>query len=436
MTRARRSIPAARPALALACALAVPLSALLPVSAPADEWSAKPRVSSRLVYDDNPRLLQDEQNDALGIITEAAVDLGWSDGRSQWAFTPRLRHNEYDRDHPELDSLDQYYTLSGSTATERARYGLNANASFATVLTTEDVVAESGRRQQLDRKVDRDSLSITPSFSYILSERNTLSVDFTASDVNYRGPGYRDYQFYTSNLSLGHALSERDTISAITYLSRYDRTLLDSGTLVPVAVGPVVVGVPLSKDTKGTTDSIGLQAGYERSLTETMKGRVAAGVVRSELNADKAKLAGGGSIELFEDSTDWGQLLNFSLNEKLERFGWEVAASRALTPTGDGVLVRHDELSGGLSRELGPLTSGRLRLVAFKEKGLKTTSDFADRDYARFEAGLSYRLTPFWTLSGSYQYRYEKYDNADDSATSNAFWVSIGYQGDKWSVSR
>ncbi len=408
------------------CALAAPVLALLPATAPADEWSAKPRVSSRVIYDDNPRLFTDNQDDALGVITDAAVDLGWSDGASQIAFTPRLRHNEYDSDHPELDSLDQYYTLSGSTSTDRAKYGLNASASFATVLTTEDVVEETGRRQQRDRQVDRDSLSITPSFSYILSERNTLSVDFTASDVNYKGPGYRDYQFYTSNVSLGHALSERDTVSAIAYLSRYDRTLLDSGDL----------GGLLRSKVDGTTDSIGAQAGYERAITETMKGRVAAGLVRSEFSADKAKLVGGGSVELFEDSTDWGQLLNFSLNEKLDRYGWEVAASRALTPTGDGVLVRHDELSGGLSRELGPLTSGRLRLVAFQEKGLKSTADFADRKYARFEAGLSYRLTPFWTLSGSYQYRYEKYNDADDSATSNAFWVSIGYQGDKWAVSR
>ncbi len=437
MTRARRSSPGARPALRWGCALAVALAVLLPAVASADEWSARPRVSSRLVYDDNPRLWRDHTNDALGVVTEAAVDLGWSDGASQLSFTPRLRHNEYGSDHPELDSLDQYYTLSGATSTERAKFGLSASASFATVLSTEDVVEETGGRERRDRKVDRDSLTISPSFSYVLSERNTLGVDVTASDVDYQGPGYHDYQFYTANLSLGHALSERDTVSAILYLSRYDRTMLESGTTLRIPFGSGSLAVPVRGDVDATTDSIGAQAGYERSLTETLKGRIAAGVVRSELSADKARLAGGlGSVELVEDSTDWGQLVNLSLSEKLERMTWDLAASRTLSPTGDGVLVRRDEVSGGLTRELAPRTSGRLRLIGFREEGLKSSVDYSDRKYARLEAGISYRLTPFWTLSGQYQFRHEKYEYADDAATSNAFWLSIGYQGDKWAVSR
>ena len=433
LPRPQRATPGGKAIRALAAAVIC----LLPLAALADEWSARPRVSSRLVYDDNPRLWRDHTNDALGVVTEAAVDLGWSDGASQLSFTPRLRYNEYGSDHPELDSLDQYYTLSGATSTERAKFGLSASASFATVLSTEDVVEETGGRERRDRKVDRDSLTINPSFSYVLSERDTLGVDVTASDVDYQGPGYHDYQFYTANLSLGHALSERDTVSAILYLSRYDRTMLESGTTLRLPFGSGSLLVPVRGDVDATTDSIGAQAGYERSLTETLKGRVAAGVVRSELSAEKAKLPGGlPSVELVEDSTDWGQLVNLSLSEKLERMTWEVAASRTLSPTGDGVLVRRDEVSGGLSRELAPRTSGRLRLVGFREEGLKSSADYSDRKYARVEAGVSYRLTPFWTVSGHYQFRHEKYEYADDAANSNAFWLSIGYQGDKWAVSR
>lgn len=437
MIRGRRSSPDAWPALRWGWALAVALAVLLPAVSSADEWSARPRVSLRLVYDDNPRLWRNHTNDALGVITEAAVDLGWSDGVSQLSFTPRLRYNEYGSDHPELDSLDQYYTLSGVTRTERAKFGVTASASFATVLSTEDVVEETGGRDRRDRKVDRDSLTISPSFSYVLSERNTLGVDFSASDVDYQGRGYHDYQFYTANLSLGHALSERDTVSAIIYLSRYDRTMLESGTILRIPFWGGLLAVPVRGDVDATTDSIGVQAGYERSLTETLKGRVAAGVVRSELSADKARLAGGlGSVELVEDNTDWGQLINLSLSEKLERMTWDFAASRSLSPTSDGVLVRRDEVSGGLTRELAPRASGRLRLMGFREEGLKSSGDYSDRKYARLEAGISYRLTPFWTLSGWYQFRREKYEYADAAATSNAFWITIGYQGDKWAVSR
>ena len=116
LPRPQGAPPAARATRALAAAVIL----LLPLAALADEWSARPRISSRLVYDDNPRLWRDHTNDALGVVTEAAVDLGWSDGASQLTFTPRLRHNEYGSDHPELDSLDQYYTLSGTTSTDCA----------------------------------------------------------------------------------------------------------------------------------------------------------------------------------------------------------------------------------------------------------------------------------------------------------------------------
>jgi hypothetical protein len=393
----------------------------------AEEWSVTPRASAALVYDSNPRMFL-EGEDNTGVVTDLAADFAWRTEVSSLTFTPRLRVNRYERDRDAMDSDDQYYTLGASTATERGKYGVDASLSYATALTTEDIVAETGVLRR-DARTSRDSWALSPRFSYILTERNTLSGDFTLSAVDYDGGGYRDYQFYLANLALGHALSPRDTVSGILYLSQYDRLLREDGD-------PFGPGVFVAGDVEAASRSIGLQVGYERKLTETVTGTVAVGAVRTDFEADAVRLSTGGGADLFPDSTDYGQLLTAKLTQRLERGEWDLGLTRNLTPTGDGVLVRRDEAKAGYRRELGPRSTARAALVVFQEESVGGQVNVANRDYALVEGGVSYRLTPYLVLSGKYVYRYEKYESADDAATANAVWLTLAYEGDKHAISR
>lgn len=400
-----------------------------PVSA--DEWSITPRLDARLQYDDNYRLVVSDPVSTVGTIVDLAADLAWRTEVSRASISPRVRVNRFDQQQDLLNTDDLYLDLAAETSTERARYGLRGGIESATVLTSETIQDQEGlslgRREV---QADRDAWRLRPSWSYVLTERDRLSLDADLSAVDYEsvpGGGYVDYRFAVANAALGHALTERDTVSGIVYLSRYDRDVLDS-----------------------VTDSIGFQVGYERELTETLTGYAAFGMVRSEFTSDPLRffvIGPGGVplvgpdgrpvvIEVSNDSTDWGQLINLRLKQRLYEGEWSLEATRNLSPTGDGVLVTRDEVRADYTHRWTERLSGRLGVFAFKDESSTSRVQVADRDYARLELGVSYRLTPYWTVSGRYAYRYEKYDTVDDPADSNAVWVTLAWQGDRWAASR
>jgi hypothetical protein len=423
------------PAAARSARLLLPLVAVgLAGAALAAEWSVTPRLGVRMEYDDNRRLSLDcparsteeectPPTGTFGTVVDAAAQLAWATQVSTVSVTPRLRASRYQEDPDLLDSDDQYLDLIASTRSERARYGLDGNMSLETVQTSETIADQEGvslRRRNV--QIPRDQWRLRPSWSYTLSERNVLSLDANLTWVDYGSEGrtgaaggYVDYNFYVANASLAHALTERDTISGFAYFSRYERDVLDS-----------------------VTDSVGFQVGYELALTETLKGSVAVGLVRSDFSSDSQRIEVAGRELVIPglETTEDGQLINASLTQTLERGSWSVTASRTLSPTGEGVLVTRDELRGNLTHGLSQRLEGRLGVLAFADSSVGGQGQRSDRDYARVELGLRYRLTPYWSVTGQYNYRYEKYDTNPDAADSNALWLTVNWQGNKWATSR
>jgi hypothetical protein len=421
---------------------------LASVAARADEWSVTPRLTASLEHDDNKTLRLNDPISATGVVVDAGAALGWQTATSSVVLTPRIRSGRYDKERELLNDDDLFLNLTSSSRSERARYGLNGNLTLDSVDSSETIAEEEGlARVQRFVNVDRERRVLSPSWSYNLTERDTASLSATLSWVNYdQGDAtqrdYVDYRYHVLNASLGHAFTERDTVSGILYFSRYARDVLDS-----------------------VTDSIGLQVGYEHAFSETLKGSVAVGGVRSEFSSDAGEapagsiirtvtLADGRTVQVAltpsgqllalveeADSTEYGQLINASLSQKLELDEWSLSLSRTLSPTGDGVLVSRDELRGNYSRQLTERLVGNIAAVAFQDSAPSRAGQAVrpDRDYRRLELSLSYKLSPYWTVRGLYRYRMQQYDlvtDANDTAESNAFMLSLAWQGEKQATSR
>jgi len=383
----------------------------------ADEWSATPRVSAGVEHDSNKTLVIRDPISASGVIVDAAVALGWATETSNLVLTPRVRWGRYNEEPDLLDHTDFYLDLASSGSTERARYGLNGNLTLDSVDTSQTIAEEEGLRRLRRENVDRNRRNLAPSWSYILTERDTASlsgsftwVDYDESDL-LQG-GYVDYRYHVLNASLAHAFTERDTVSLIGYYSRYSRDLFDA-----------------------VTDSVGMQVGYEHQFSETLKGSVAAGAVRSDFSSDADDLLDSG------DDTEYGQLINASLSQRLERDQWTLSAGRTLSPTGDGVLVRRDEVRGDYWRQLTERLTGHIGGLLYHDESPTKAGGILrpDRTYGRVELGLAYQLSPYWTLRGQYRYRFEEYDllgGGDDRADSDSFLISIAWQGEKYATAR
>lgn len=439
----RRGCPGARAALAVAAAWL-----LASVAARADEWSVTPRLTASVEHDDNKTLRRTDPISATGVVVDVGAALGWQTDTTNVVLTPRLRSGRYDKERDLLNDDNLYLDLASSASTERARYGLNGNLTLDSVDSSETIAEEEGlTRIRRTVSIDRDRRVLAPSWSYNLTERDTASLSATLSWVNYdqgdgTRSGYVDYKYHVLNASLGHAFTERDTLSGILYFSRYSRDVLNS-----------------------VTESIGLQVGYEHAFTETLKGSVAAGGVRSEFSSDAGEVPAGSIVRTVTladgrtvqvpitpsgqllalaaeaDSTEYGQLINASLSQKLELDEWSLSLSRTLNPTGDGVLVSRDELRGNYRRKLSERLVGNVSALAYQDSAPSRAGQAIrpDRDYVRVEVGLAYRLSPYWTVRGLYRYRTETYDlvaGGEDTADSNAVWLSLAWQGEKQATSR
>ncbi len=59
-----------------------------------------------------------------------------------------------------------------------------------------------------------------------------------------------------------------------------------------------------------------------------------------------------------------------------------------------------------------------------------------ERTYLSVDPRLRWRLTRWWDIIGAYRYRYQKYDERDDSASSNAVFLTVSYRWPRESVAK
>ena len=63
-------------------------------------------------------------------------------------------------------------------------------------------------------------------------------------------------------------------------------------------------------------------------------------------------------------------------------------------------------------------------------------TDDDQRSYYEVHPRLRWKLTRWWDVTASYRYRHQKYDGDDDSAESNAVYLSLTYNWPRESVAR
>ena len=208
---------------------------------------------------------------------------------------------------------------------------------------------------------------------------------------------------------------------------------------------------PRGRDAVSTTSSFRL--GYERNLTQTLRGTVQAGVYlnttddsdtfregdRENYRAplvpnletddpnDLRQQSADEYAASLETETD-GWLANVSLTKDAGLTRYALRFGVDVQPSSVGSQVEAQELIGDVYRKIGPLLDASLRVRLYEPDRLGANPDdrFARR-FLSFEPKVIWRFTRAWTAAASYRYRRQKSRVDPTSGESNALLFSLTY---------
>jgi hypothetical protein len=402
------------------CLAGITAAAVLALPAAAAEWAIEPSVTLRQEYNDNMRLTTQPHNAVWGTILSPSLKLSTRTEVSEIALGGRLGINRYSGD-ASLNREDQYYTLHSSLASEHSNWGLDASYSKDSTL-----VSELDATGVVQAQRQRGYLTVSPSWTYQVNERNGLRLDYQYAQARYEDPqpvGLINYSNQSASASWLYQLSERDQLTASVYQSRFDTS-------------------PHNYDARTN----GVQGAWRRDFSETMQASVSIGMrnTKSTIRSQAYQLVSTGIPGLYllvlvpetREYSSSGSVLKGSLTKRFERSSVVLNLSRDVNPSGNGSLVETDTLSLDGDYRFSETLRGSVNFTTYRSRYLGEIVTGNDRRYLEITPRLSWRMTEWWTLDAGYRYSRQNYTDAGVRATSNLVYVGLSYIWPKISYAR
>jgi len=386
-------------------ALCWALAAIVPaVGAYAAEWSVKGSANLTGKFDDNVRLSSTNEQSVFGAIFVPQMTLRRRSPLWDMSFMADLSLARYTED-SNLDSEDPRLRADIRYRTQLGQIRLEAEASRASTLVTE--VIDGGN---FTTNTQRNLFRLAPSWSYIVSEIDTLSFGAGWTEVSYDSNALNDYRNLAANVGWARQVTQADVANLNLSVNYFE-----SEAIV---------------DLQST--SLTAQAGWEHTFSERLKTSVAAGPQFYMTDV----LTAGGGLQTDEEQS-FGYSLSASVDYDLSELTTLGASfTRQIEPTSSGSPLQRNRIEVNASHKFLPRLSGGLRLF-FQQESNPTgdTGTSRDRDFISVEPRLTWMVAEDWGLTGSYRFRTQDTETAN-RANSNAIFVTMTYRPNGWVFAR
>jgi hypothetical protein len=130
-----------------------------------------------------------------------------------------------------------------------------------------------------------------------------------------------------------------------------------------------------------------------------------------------------------EEVDSVGKVIDFGFNKEFDLATLSGSLRSSESAGGDGKLTKSTSLNLALRSEISERTSFNLNTsVRQNESGGGIVDNSRERTYFSFTPKLSWKASPWWTISGSYAYKRSEYTSSDEGpAESNAIYISMEY---------
>jgi hypothetical protein len=385
------------------------------------EWSATPRASVTSEINSNPRLTTADHTTSFGLITDVGVVLRRATEINTLEFEPRVRPVRY-LGEDNLDSDNYSFRFGADHKFERGALGFDATYGRSSTLATE--LETTGLVQN---QLAVDNVSLGPSLSYQITERDQVDLAFTYGAIDYEeapGSGLSDYSTTNASITYTHALTEKAQ-----FFSQFSRGGFDVDDIVDDPTDP-----SNRFDTSSSTTSYTLIGGFQGN-TETLTGTAYGGLIHSTRDRRRGSLA----LAPEESTSGVGSLFTFRLSKRFEQATWSGNYERTVQPTGSGTQQIRNEWGTRLSYDFDERLTGNLGFRYFDNSNQFATLfgfSSAATTFIGGDAGLTYRLTPYLSAFMRYSHLESSNDTSDLTASQNVGQIGLSYSGEKWAVSR
>lgn len=358
-------------------------------SAAAAEWTVAPTARVAADYSENRRLLVGSGDSVTGTRSELSTQLTARTERSALTLTPRVVSTRYSGD-DSLSSTDEFIDFTEQWQSEHVTWAGTANFARDTTLTSE--LGLSGLIQS-NRRHEGFTLGGGPTVQ--VTERLLLGGQLYRMHSHYADAQYTglvDYDYSLASVNAAWTLSERTSLTA-------------EGN----------VGELSAPDAHVKTRSESVKLGLRYAVSELWQAQLSAGPSRVRSNQGE----------------DTGWLLSSSLHRLTERNDWSVGLSRELTPTGRGLLTRHDDLSLGWVHRMTEHTAAEVYLRAVNNQTLSPglAVQYDTVHYQQIETRFRWMLSPSWSLVASASAQHQSFSNSPGSAHGSQMLLSIVWNG-------
>ena len=378
-------------------------------------WIFDPSAEIEAQYQDNVRLDQREESAIVSTaslqarlrreteITSASVVLGGT-------------YIDYETDE-DLDSQTLAYLSFGARRSgQRFQVGVSGRVSEDVLLRTARVVnnpifgtapdegSVDADLDQLnnqadidvavvDEQYDRRRVQVSPYFSYEVSEKTTVRLNYDFYEVSYEDDaedvGFQGTKSYSIGAGFSHSINQKN------------------------AVGLTVTSERFRPDLSEDVDNLEATLDWNRRISDRYSLRMQVGGRRSESD--------------IQDET--GLLLRASLRRRFENGALSATLERSLYPNAFGDVLETDSFSINYNRRITERVGFDVSARAYATDDPVANETFSQaQDYFVFTPRLTWAMSQATYLAVGYRYTFTDREREQDHSTGNMVSLSFGYR--------
>ena len=367
--------------------------------ASAAEWALTATLDPSVEYDDNVFLDEEEQS-SIHLFSSPTVVFSHALENTSSSLSLGYKLDRY-TSLSELDTENPFARVSSSYQWERSLVGLDA--SYIEDTTRTDAANDTG---DFTTQSIVKNKTLSPSYSYQLTERDSLSLNGTYSEREYSTTDFSDNE--TKSLSMGwqRQYTERLNGGVSATVSNYQSEGVNSSS-------------------ENDNYNLSLTAGYQWSETWQFSGQVGVRQLKSEQT----------SFGVTEKNNSSGSSFNFSASHQTELDNLTVSVSRALSPSSSGDVNEQQGLTVNWSRQLGDTLTANISASYQETTSASEDSSDEKRENISFTPSLRWQFERNLGLNLTYNYREQKETDQAD-VDSNAVSLTLIYDWDGLRASR
>jgi hypothetical protein len=335
-----------------------------------------------------------------------------------------LSFNDFNRS--EYNSDDQFITLATNKKTELHTFAINAEAVHDSTRTSEQetsgIITTSAQR--------REMYSLAPQWTYMVTDRNYLSVSASLSETEYSSDTYTNYDYSSVQINWTRVFDEQLRMTLVLTGSEYEpeERLATFGTTY-----------------KAESTSYGAQIGGEYGFTENWSINALVGSTKTDqkyIITDPQGACTNPQLAFFgltpglctiEDFESDNLVTDISTQWSNERNELSLAYSVQNQPSSQGYEVEYERYTMSWKNRLTEKSDIRLALTYGVNEAVDTSVSSIDplnfdRDFSDATVSYYYRATQKWWLNATYNYTWQDTGVAINDAEANRILIGISYR--------